>query len=293
MAWRLGEDPLIMMQHTHIVKGKAGFSAQYVIARANRSGVFKGRIKFREVGKPGSDNYVVTAFATLAETGEEVEFSASMEMAKAEGWTGNAKYRSMPQVMLRYRAATFLVRLNAPDVMLGANTAEEIEDVVVSRADVDHAHRPSLGTAAPPRQIEAPVEDAPFEPVREREPAEVRAEEPASASAAQPSGREEHPSRGPVAPQVQDAPTGRQEAKDAEPPKPDEREALKALIEVEVKRLGGRGRVCEVMGWDISAWKDVASWKFGVDRLTATLEKLKAAEPKSAKPAESDEPAMP
>jgi recombinational DNA repair protein RecT len=151
----------------------------------------------------------------------------------------------------------------------------------------------SLGTAAPPRQIEAPAEEATFEPVREREVAEVRAEEPTSASAAQPSGSEEHPSRGSVAPQGQDATTGRQEAQEAEPPKPDEREALKALIEVEVKRLGGRGRVCEIMGWDISAWKDVASWKFGADRLTATLEKLKAAEPKAAKSAPSDGPDMP
>jgi hypothetical protein len=162
MAWRLNEDPLVMMQHTHIIKGKAGFAAQYVIARANRSGVFKGRIKYRESGTPGKPDYAVTAFATLAETDEEVSFTASMEMARAEGWTSNSKYQSMPQVMLRYRAATLLVRLNAPDVMLGGSTAEELVDI--SQApEVERAHRPvldpempSIVTRAPTRPQEAP-----------------------------------------------------------------------------------------------------------------------------------------
>lgn len=132
MSKRLREDPLIVMQNMHSVKGKAGWNAQYVIARANKSGVFKGRIGYRETGTPGADDYAVTAFAVLADTGEEVSFTASMAMAKAEGWTSNPKYKSMPQVMLRYRAATFLVRFHAPDVMLGASTVEEIEDVVAA-----------------------------------------------------------------------------------------------------------------------------------------------------------------
>jgi len=149
MAWRLNEDPLVMMQHTHIVKGKAGFAAQYVIARANRSDVFHGRIKYRETGKPGDKEYAVTAYATLAETGEDIEFTASMAMARAEGWTKNSKYQSMPQVMLRYRAATLLVRLNAPDVMLGSSTAEEIEDTVVSVGHPQSVHRPELRRQEP------------------------------------------------------------------------------------------------------------------------------------------------
>jgi hypothetical protein len=38
----------------------------------------------------------------------------------------------MPEVMLRYRSAAFLVRFYAPDVMLGYQTVEEVEDVVAS-----------------------------------------------------------------------------------------------------------------------------------------------------------------
>lgn len=127
MAERLGEDPLITMQNIYIVSGRAGWSAQYMIGRANRAGVFKGRINWRIEGK--GDGLAVTAFAKLADTEEMVEATATMAMAAAEGWTKNPKYKSMPELMLRYRSATMLVRLYAPDVMLGIPTSEELQDM--------------------------------------------------------------------------------------------------------------------------------------------------------------------
>jgi hypothetical protein len=133
MAHAMNELPFMVMQNIHIVKGKAGFAAQFMIARANASGVFKGRINWR-IDRIDPANLSVTAFATLAETGEEVDFTADMKMAQAEGWTSNAKYKSMPELMLRYRSATFLVRLYAPDVMLGYRTADELEDISASVA---------------------------------------------------------------------------------------------------------------------------------------------------------------
>lgn len=126
LAKTMGEDPLVVLQNIHIVSGKAGFSAQYMIARANAAGIFKGRIDWRIDRTPG--NLAVTAFATLKDTGQEVSVTCDMAMAKAEGWDKNPKYRSMPEVMLRYRSATFLVRFYAPDVMLGYQTAEEVTD---------------------------------------------------------------------------------------------------------------------------------------------------------------------
>jgi hypothetical protein len=126
----MGEPPLVVMQNIHIVKGKAGFSAQYMIARANRSGVFEGRINWRESG--AGDGLAFTAYATPKDTGEEVSFTCDMAMAKAEGWTSNPKYRSMPALMLRYRSATFLIRLYAPDVMLGYQTTEEHQDMIAA-----------------------------------------------------------------------------------------------------------------------------------------------------------------
>lgn len=128
MARTMGEDPLVVLQNIHVVNGKAGFASQYMIARANASGVFKGRINWR-VDRSNPQNLSVTAFATLADTGELVEFTADMAMATAEQWTKNPKYKTMPEVMLRYRSAAFLIRFYAPDVMLGYHTADEVEDV--------------------------------------------------------------------------------------------------------------------------------------------------------------------
>lgn len=127
MANAMGENPVVVMQSIYVVSGKAGWSAAYMIARANRSGIFKGRINWRTEGR--GETLVVTAYATLADTSEVVEASASMAMAKAEGWTRNPKYQTMGEHMLRFRAATMLIRLFAPEVMLGYQTVDEIEDV--------------------------------------------------------------------------------------------------------------------------------------------------------------------
>ena len=173
MARRLNEDPLVVMQNMVSISGKAGWAAQYVIARANRSGVFKGRINWRVVGT-GKD-LAVTAFAKLADTEEEVCFTATMAMAEAEGWTKNPKYRSMPEVMLRYRSGAFLVRFYAPDVMLGNTTTD----------DDLYAMDPEPATAAPRKRAKTldealenvkagPVVDAVAEVVTQ--PAAVEAE---------------------------------------------------------------------------------------------------------------------
>lgn len=125
IAERLGEDPLTIMQSIYVVSGKAGWSSSYMIARINQSGAIKGRITWDIVGK-GKD-LEVTAKATLADTGEVVTATATMQMAIAEGWTNNKKYQSMPEQMLRFRSAAMLQRLYFPEVMLGMRTAEELE----------------------------------------------------------------------------------------------------------------------------------------------------------------------
>lgn len=135
IADRLGEDPLTVMQSIYIVSGKAGWSASYMIARINGSGLIKGRITW-DVEGAGKD-LKVTAKATLADTGEVVTAPVSMQMAMAEGWTSNKKYQSMPDMMLRYRSAAMLQRLYFPEVMLGMKTAEEIETDTVDNSPKD------------------------------------------------------------------------------------------------------------------------------------------------------------
>jgi hypothetical protein len=135
MAHRLNEDPLTVMQNIVIISGKASWLTQYMIGRANMSGVFKGRISWRSEG--GKDALKVTAYAVLADTGEEVAVAVDMAMAKAEGWTKNPKYASMPEHMLRWRSAAMLVKLYCPEVMMGIPSSIEVEDQTIDVAAVE------------------------------------------------------------------------------------------------------------------------------------------------------------
>jgi hypothetical protein len=52
-------------------------------------------------------------------------------MAIDEGWVNKdgSKWKTMPDLMLRYRAAAFFARTECPEVLMGFHTADEIEDV--------------------------------------------------------------------------------------------------------------------------------------------------------------------
>lgn len=127
MAWRLKEDPLTIAQNIYFVGGKPGWSASYMIMRANMSDVFDGEIDWTVDGQ--GEGLEVTAFATLKKSGRRVEYKTSMKMAEADGWTKNVKYRTMPELMLRYRSATAMIRLYCGQVMYGIGHAvEELED---------------------------------------------------------------------------------------------------------------------------------------------------------------------
>lgn len=137
LAHEMGLAPLSVLQNIYMVSGKAGWSAQFLIARANASGVFDDSGIDWDVSGKGAD-LEVTAFATKRTSGRRVEYTVSMAMAKAEGWTKNAKYQTMPELMLRYRAATTLIGLYCPEVKFGLGVREELEDV---------------SAAAPPAQV--------------------------------------------------------------------------------------------------------------------------------------------
>jgi hypothetical protein len=60
-------------------------------------------------------------------------------MARAEGWSTKAgsKWKTMPELMLRYRAAAMFGRLYVPDLLVGIQSQEEvvdIEPVIISEA---------------------------------------------------------------------------------------------------------------------------------------------------------------
>lgn len=127
MAARLGAAPFQVLQNLYVVHGRPGWSAQFLIAMANASGKFDTPIMFEKSGEGKS--LKITAYAIHGVSKERVDFTVSMKMADEEGWTKNPKYKSMPVLMLQYRAATFLVRTYCPEVTLGLHTSEELETI--------------------------------------------------------------------------------------------------------------------------------------------------------------------
>ena len=128
MSNRIGASPLMVMQNLYIVHGRPAWSSQFLIATLNASGRFSP-LRYEEDEKNGGR---CRAFATDKSTGE-ICFGTwvSVEMANAENWStkNGSKWKTMPQLMLRYRAAAFFTRQFAPEVSMGIMTQDEAYDI--------------------------------------------------------------------------------------------------------------------------------------------------------------------
>ena len=128
MANRMGVSPMVVMQNMYVVKGKPSWAGQACTMLINSCGKFKDvkHIYTGEKGKPNRGCYVT---ATRISDGSQVDgVEVTMQMAQAEGWTSNSKWRNMPELMLAYRASAFFARVYCPEAMMGVQTAEEVYD---------------------------------------------------------------------------------------------------------------------------------------------------------------------
>ena len=131
MAQRVGADPLMVMQNLTIVHGRPTWASQFLIATFNSCGRFSP-IRYEFSGKEGTDDWGCRATATETATGEKLTGPlVTIAIAKKEGWysRNGSKWQTMPEQMLRYRAAAWFVRTTAPELSMGLQTAEEIHDV--------------------------------------------------------------------------------------------------------------------------------------------------------------------
>lgn len=160
MAARLGTFPLTVMQNLCIVKGNPTWKSRFLIGCVNTCGRYTtldyritldgtvGDVKYKtwEKGKDGKnhevlkpfdrpqlDNLMCVAFATEKATGKVLTSTpVSIRMAIQEGWytKDGSKWPTMPELMLRYRAASFWVSTFAPEMAMGLRTEEEQRDIV-------------------------------------------------------------------------------------------------------------------------------------------------------------------
>lgn len=125
---RLGLSPFLIMQNMHVIQGRPSWASTFIISCINASGKFSGCLKFEmDEQKTKCRAYAVEKCTGNKLTGPLV----SMEMAEAEGWLGKngSKWKTMPELMLRYRAAAFFGRLYCPEIMNGMLTSEEATDI--------------------------------------------------------------------------------------------------------------------------------------------------------------------
>lgn len=141
MAQRMSADPLLVMQNLYMVHGQPAWSSKFLIATVNACGRYSSlRYEWKNEDKPDSDEYGCRAWAVEKESGERLNgIWVTWKMVKAEGWSSKngSKWKTMPDQMFMYRAASFWVRTNAPELSMGFQTQEEAIDTIDATQDED------------------------------------------------------------------------------------------------------------------------------------------------------------
>lgn len=188
MAARLNVLPLTVMQNLCVVNGTPTWKAKFLIGCVNSCGRYTtldyrisidgtvGDVSYKtwekdksgknhEVLKPFErpqlDNLVCVAYATERATDKElVSTPVSIRMAIEEGWymKSGSKWPTMPEQMLRYRAASFWVSAYAPEMAMGLRTEEEQRDIV--DVEYEDLSETQSSPAPKPKPTSSAIEEA-------------------------------------------------------------------------------------------------------------------------------------
>lgn len=126
---RLKTSPFLVMQNLDVIQGRPSWSAKSLIGMINASGRYDIELQFDEKQDKNGKPFSCRCWTT--KNGRRVDGPViDMVMADEEGWTkkNGSKWKTMPQVMLRYRAASFFSRMNCPEISMGLYTSDEIMD---------------------------------------------------------------------------------------------------------------------------------------------------------------------
>jgi hypothetical protein len=129
LAMQVGMHPLQFMQATNVINGKLGFSGQYVIGLINNKQRFKSDLNFIYSGAEGTQDFSCTAWA-VDKFDNRKEFTISVKEAMKVGKaSSNPNWSAIPRLMITYRAAAYFARVHCPEVLLGMQTIEELQDM--------------------------------------------------------------------------------------------------------------------------------------------------------------------
>ena len=159
IAQRTGSGIMAVMQNLHVIHGRPSWSSSFIIAALNTCGRFsplRFDVRHDDKGAPVS----CRAWAYEKATDDRLDGpEVTMAMAHAEGWVSRngSKWKTMPELMLRYRAAAFFGRLYAPDVLMGMHTDDEVIDVYAGPDGTYKAAQPASAADAAPGNDNDPI----------------------------------------------------------------------------------------------------------------------------------------
>lgn len=131
IASRTNYGLMMVMQNLYVVKGRPCWSGQFCLAAIKGCGKYTD-VKYVWVGEDkDAPDFGCYLQATEISSGETVRGSViTNAMVKGEGWLQKpgSKWQTMPEQMFKYRAATFFARTECPEVLMGLQTVEEVND---------------------------------------------------------------------------------------------------------------------------------------------------------------------
>jgi hypothetical protein len=177
LSRRTGASVMEIMQGLDVIHGKPRWSGKYCAAALRATGVnfdYEMQNRGQKVvqydvweGPKGSRTK-----RTLKETIQDVACRivtkdwktgpwVSIEMSVKEGWYGksDSKWQTMPEMMLRYRAVSFFVNTEYPNILMGIPTEHDT-------VDAPHVEVPSVSEllrqeepVVPPQGGKAPIQE--------------------------------------------------------------------------------------------------------------------------------------
>lgn len=182
-SMRIGVSVLAVMQNMTVIHGRPSWSSKFLIGTINSCGRYNtlkyrittpgniGMVEYTEYEWDNRQNrnvavqrtfdgrnipeMVCVAYTTEKGSDEILESPpVSLTMAIQEGWytKSGSKWPTMPQLMLKYRAASMWVNTNAPELSMGMKTVEEIMDI----EDVEFTEVYDTNTQTMPKKPEWP-----------------------------------------------------------------------------------------------------------------------------------------
>ncbi len=127
LANRMNISVMEVAQSIFIIYNKPSFETKFLVARLNDSGKIEGSLR----AVISEDKKSAYCEATCSITKQVLKgMTYTIDIARAEGLIDKAgsKWKTMPELMLRYRAQSNFINEFYPEIKFGCKTKEEIED---------------------------------------------------------------------------------------------------------------------------------------------------------------------